>query len=472
MAIREQLGTNGKIGDNVSVSGCEARVTTDAFRKASTCPLSARVLTLHSKLALWLLAASFAASALADDAKSLTGDWGGVRSNLLAQGITFTPTYTSEVANNLRGGDPDRTAYADEWAFGVTLDLQKLFGWTAGHLQVLVTDRNGHDLDQTANLQTLMQVQEVYGRGQTWRLSEFWYQQAWFEERFKWKIGLVNPGDTFDSFSCHFQNLTFCGSQPGSVRGDYWFNHPVSQWGTRLEFLVGKDLQLNLAAYQVNPTYVEDSWAAHHGLLPNNPSGTTGALMPLELVWRPFFLRLPDSFKFGAWYYTSNEDDVYFDVNHQPLVLTGDAPLRHHGSEGAYISFEQQISGVASTQGAQLFLNATQADRATSPLLDRQIAIGVQYKGPLDTRPNDVLGFAVGTSHVNSRVAANERLLNEVLGHDVPVQSSEYVSELFYGWTPWPSVTLRPNLQFVLHPGGSDAYKSEIVVGLKTTVSF
>jgi porin len=439
---------------------------------ALTDVLRARPSTISGRLCLLLLSASLANSASADDPKTLTGDWDGVRSELVAQGITFTPTYTSEVANNLRGGDEQTTAYSDEWDFGAVFDLHKLFGWTAGHIQILVTDRNGHDLDQTADLQTLMQVQEVYGRGQTWRLSEFWYQQAWFDARVKWKVGLVNPGDTFDSFSCHFQNLTFCGSQPGSVRGDYWFNHPVSQWGTRLELIVRKDLQLNIAAYQVNPTYAEDSWATHHGLLPNNPPGTTGALIPLELVWRPLFLSLPDSFKFGAWYDTSDENDVYFDVNRQPLVLTGDAPLRHHGSHGAYISFEQQISGVASTQGAQLFVNVTQADRATSPLLDRQIAIGVQYKGPLDARPNDVAGLAVGTSHVNSRVAAGERLLDEIAGRDIPIQSSEYETEVFYGWTPWPFVTLRPNLQLVLHPGGSDVYKNEIVVGLKTTVSF
>lgn len=86
--------------------------------------------------------------------------------------------------------------------------------------------------------------------------------------------------------------------------------------------------------------------------------------------------------------------------------------------------------------GATVFLNITQADRETSPSTDRQIAFGVQYKGPF-TRANDVLGFAMGTSHVNSRVAADERLLNDVNGSNVPVQSSEYVAEAFYGWTPW-----------------------------------
>ena len=65
-----------------------------------------------------------------------------------------------------------------------------------------------------------MQVQEIYGRGETWRLSEFWFQQTWFNDRLLWKVGRLAEGETFGSFNCHFQNLTFCGSQPGGVRSD------------------------------------------------------------------------------------------------------------------------------------------------------------------------------------------------------------------------------------------------------------
>jgi len=178
-----------------------------------------------------------------------------------------------------------------------------LFG-AAGSLGI------GRDLDQTANLHTLQQVQEIYGRGQTWRLSEFWYQQTWLDDRLLWKVGRVAAGETFGSFNCNFQNLTFCGPQPGSVRGDYWLNYPVSQWGTRLEFAVTPQVRVMLGVYQVNPTYIDDSWAAHNGLLPDNPSGTTGALIPLEANWTPQFLGLRDRFQFGVWYDSSNANDV------------------------------------------------------------------------------------------------------------------------------------------------------------------
>ncbi len=122
--------------------------------------------------------------------------------------------------------------------------------------------------------------------------------------------------------------------------------------------------------------------------------------------------------------------------------------------------------------GSALFLNITQADEATSPSLDRRLALGVQYTGFFATRPSDVIGLSLGTSHVNSRVAADERLLDEVPASGVPVQSSEYVAELFYGWTPWSFITVRPNLQYVLRPGGSSDYANVLVIGLETTVKF
>jgi len=54
-----------------------------------------------------------------------------------------------------------KTAYADEWALGAGFDLQRLLGWNGAHFQITITDRNGRELDQTANLHTLQQVQAI-----------------------------------------------------------------------------------------------------------------------------------------------------------------------------------------------------------------------------------------------------------------------------------------------------------------------
>jgi porin len=79
------------------------------------------------RLSLLLLSALLGYSAAADDSPTLTNDWGGLRTQLLDRGINLTTIYTSELANNPRGDDEERTAYADEFAFGAAFDFQRLF---------------------------------------------------------------------------------------------------------------------------------------------------------------------------------------------------------------------------------------------------------------------------------------------------------------------------------------------------------
>ncbi len=434
--------------------------------------LRRRACLIHCAMLIPALTSLGGPLAVAEGSKTLTGDWGGVRSELHDRGIDLTFSYGTETATNPHGGNENEWAYTDQLVFGVKLDLDKVTGLPGGKVQLTVTDRNGTDLVTKADLHDTQLVQEVYGRGQTWRLTQFWYDQAWLDGRIDWKVGRVTDGEDFAAFSCNFQNLTFCGAPPGNLRGDYWYNWPVSQWGTRLKIEPSSDTYVQLGIYQVNPTYIDDNWAEANGLFPDNPSGTTGALIPLELAWTPSPHGLPGTYKVGAWVDTSNLDDVYYDIDHQPLVLTGAAPLRRHSSSGVYLNVEQKVNGSGSPRGASVFLNVTQTDRETASLLDRQIAVGVQYNGPFPQRPADTLGLGIGQNHINSRVAEGERLQNEFTGTRLPIQGTEYVVELFYGWAPWGFLTLRPNIQYVRHPDGTAVYGDQLILGLKTALNF
>jgi porin len=142
----------------------------------------------------------------------LLGDWDGARTRLLNTGIDFEFGYTSELAGNAMGGQRRQVAYTDQWTFGTTFDLTKLGVVPGGTIQITWTDRNGSNLSDDAGLGTLLQVQEVFGRGQTLRLTQFWYDQNFIDGAVDWKIGRITFGEDFASFSCDFQNLTFCGA--------------------------------------------------------------------------------------------------------------------------------------------------------------------------------------------------------------------------------------------------------------------
>ena len=211
----------------------------------------------------------------------LTGDWGGARSYLTGAGVDLAGGYTSEVATNPRGGTSQQVGYVDQWSVGATVDLQKLLAWHGADFQITITDRDGNDLNHKANLGTLEEVQDMYGGGQTWHLTDFWFDQVFIGGRLDWKIGRLTVGEDFAAFSCNFQNLTFCGSSPGNIGEIYWYNSPVSQWATRIKLVISLQWDVQTGVYQVNPTYVNPVWAEANGLFPSFPGGTTGALIQI-----------------------------------------------------------------------------------------------------------------------------------------------------------------------------------------------
>ncbi|HBY31264.1 MAG TPA: porin, partial [Bradyrhizobium sp.] len=385
-------------------------------------------------------------------------------------GIDFQFGYTSEVAGNATGGQRRDAAYTDQWTFGTTFDLAKLGVVPDGTIQVTWTDRNGSNLSDDARLGTLQQVQELFGRGQTLRLTQFWYDQKFIGDLIDWKIGRITFGEDFASFACDFQNLTFCGAQPGNLVGNYIYNWPVSQWATRLKFNLPGFGYFQFGVYDANPNYLNVSQSA----LPVFYSGSTGLLIPAEIAWLPKFGNLPGSYKFGGWYDTSTAPDVVTDINGSPAMLSGQPLLQSRGRYGGYVSFVQQVirsSQVSSAGALSLFFNATMADRRTATT-DYQIAGGLTYTGPLQSRPEDDIGFAVGTTHVNGRIAWSEELQNLAGLGPVAVQGNEYVMELYYTYRPLAGLQVRPNIQYVVDPGGTSRNPNALVFGLKTVANF
>jgi porin len=427
---------------------------------------SSKLAVLSATFIVWCgNAHAGAAQPFSDD---LFLDWDGIRSALYNDGIDFRLGYVSETATNVQGGPEELWRYTDQWTFAATFDLQKIFGLNQAQFKITVTDRNGQNL--SAKLDTLQLVQEVYGRGQTWRWTQFFYDQKYLDGMVDWKVGRLTEGEDFAAFSCQFQNLTFCGAPPGNLVGNYWYNWPVSQWATRVKISLAGFGYVQLGAFEVDPSYLLTRYALDIG----SPPGATGVLVPFEVGWLPtFFSHFNGSYKFGAWYNSSKEPDVVDNTNGLPLAIAGGQPLMRHGAYGAYVNFQQRLSAPegAPKQGLSVFFNATYADRRTATL-DNQFAAGLFYAGPFAARPEDEIGFALGRTHVNSRVTNVETSQNNLGLGPVGVQNSEWVSEIYYNVHAAPWLDLRPNIQYVRHPGGIDANTDDVITGLKLAINF
>jgi porin len=163
-------------------------------------------------------------------------------------------------------------------------------------------------------------------------------------------------------------------------------------------------------------------------------------------------IRLPEQDR-RAWYSNVDAADVFFDVNHNPRVITALEPLQHN-SRG------KPVSGVG------LFLNATQADKRAS-ITDNQIALGIFWKPrssrcPTTCSPSPSAGrtstAASGMARCSTRRIPSHRLPN----------------------MPPSSITARtrptgsrcgPNVQYIHKPGGRSDAHDVGVLGLKFGVT-
>ena len=400
---------------------------------------------------------------------ALLGDWGGIKSGLTDAGIKPLLGYKGEFAANVSGGERHDATLVGQLDIGATLDTEKLIGLAGGTLQTSITFRHGHDLGQRAGLDVLQQVQEVYGRGQTWRLTELWYQQVAADGHLVLKAGRFPAGD-FNTFDCEFQNLTFCGAPAGNLTGTYWFNWPIAQWSGWVKARSDR-FYVKAGVNEDNRNNLDNAFFLGRG-------GAKGVIYHLETGWTPAFGggKRPGRYQAGFWYTTSRDDDALLDVTRRPVAVTGLAPLQREGQYGIYAQAEQQLTGEATidpvsgvitrTRGLNVFANFTRNDPRTATTLDQE-TLGLYVNAPFASRPKDQIGLGVGRTHYSARAATALVLADATIGR----RRNEYVGELYYGYNALPGIVLRPNLQYILDPGGIRQATDVVVLAFRFDVN-
>jgi porin len=114
-----------------------------------------------------------------------------------------------------------------------------------------LVQRFGDSLNTEAGIPALQLTNEVFGRGNIFRLTQLYYSQKLFDNQLELKGGRLPVGSDFFFGLCEFINLTFCGGQPGNIQGGYIYNWPVSQWAGVVHYNFAKDFQLSVGVYDI-----------------------------------------------------------------------------------------------------------------------------------------------------------------------------------------------------------------------------
>lgn len=379
----------------------------------------------------------------ADNSPYMLGDWNGERSALQEKGYDFSFGYTGELGNVLHSSQTSGhdTEYADQFSFGTHFDLNKILGWQDTEAQITITERNGRNISNRSDALEgqLSSSQEVWGRGQTWRLTDLWLKKKFLDQKLDIKIGRFGEAEEFNSFSCDFQNLALCGSQMGVWAGDQWYNGPVSQWAMRVKYNLSSNLFVQIGGFEYNPENLKRSKGFNL-----STDGSHGALIPTEIVWQPKLSaqQLPGEYRLGYFYSTANATG-----------LVDNATSHKHGE---WVSIKQQLTAKDgdTARGLTGSINAIFLDKDTNTVSNMQ-NIALSYMGLLDNRPQDEIAIGLGRVHKNR------------IGY-----TSEYDAEIYYGIHATNWLTVRPNIQYVKNVGAEINGNNAWIGGVKFMTAF
>ena len=452
------------------------------------------LLTLASGLAL---AAGLSGAQAEEKAKlpasiweqdTLTGDWGGARTNLKEKaGIEIGLTYIGELLAVLSGGVNRRASYEGRFALDVDTDLGTLIGWKGASTHFTVFNIHNGGFNAADNVGSIADPSNIDALATT-RLFTAWFQYGDPEkDRVSIRLGQLAGDDEFITGATAGGLINGTFGWAGILAANMTNGgpaYPLATPGARVKFNATEQLAVQAAVFSGDP--------AGRDCMDNpqvcNRHGTTfsfsgGALWMGEL----HFKRggdLPGIYKLGAWYATADfADQRYgFDTFGNVVSLadpTVAGPLNHRGNWGIYAVADQKVAPIGKDGGVNVFIRSgiSPSDRN---LLNFYIDGGVGFTGFVPNRPKDVLTFGIAYAHISPDAAGLDQDMLFFNGPPYPIRDHEVVFEASYQWFIAPWWIVHPDLQYIVHPGGNVPHpvdptvtvRNVFVAGVRSTIKF
>ena len=420
--------------------------------------------------------------------KYLLGDFWGERSKLENEGLTFTPIYTAEVFGNPIGGSKQGVIYEGLLQLELTLDFQKMAGWDGGfHVSSYYPMGSGLSKSDTTELLTVSNI-TAYN---TLHLFELWYEQEFLDDKIALRVGQLAADQEFliSNNAANFLVSTY--GWPGIL----FLSAPTPIYdyaapGVRLRIDPDEHWSFLSAVYAGNPApdRVVDP---NPNRAPSHDYNNSGAgfyingsqgLFSINELWYNLNKEkdargLPGTYKIGGWLHTDTFSDKRYDNNGIPLAspASDGHPRALDGNHGFYVIADQAVwqdkSDPNQTKEIDLFF------RGGNALGDRSVFNyycdgGITFNGLIPGRPNDLFGVATAYGNIGSSLRGFVEDENSFNGTNLPVPDFEqnieltYLAQLSQWWT------VQPDLQVIIHPGGSAAIPNAVVLGCRTTITF
>jgi porin len=396
-----------------------------------------------------------ATPALAEEEKApnfaedtLSGDWGGSRSAAAKMGFLFEGLARVDALRN-RGAIGNGSRHVTHLDFKLKMDLEKAAGWEGGSALINVLSDGGWG-PNARYVGSQMGVTNVeVGAPTTTRLFQAWLQQSLFDDRLALLAGLYPIDSEF--FTVDSAGV-FLGPQYGTpadlalTRGPSIFNN--SAFGLRAKWNIAKTVYAMGAVLDGIPNDPARPKSTAIRFAKGDGSFTIG-----ELGWLPE----ADNEKFqghakaaiGLWGYSSK-------VNDQRDTDAGGNPLLRF-QRGGYVLGERTLLRLGGDEARYLsgFARYTWGD-GDSTAVKNSLNLGLHLKGPLSSRPDDIVGLA----WTRAGMSQKWRDVQTVPGD---TKSNESALEITWRFAVTPYLAIQPNYQYIRNPGGASAPNAKLI---------
>lgn len=343
--------------------------------------------------------------------------------------------YTGEMLRNFTGGITQGSAYRGDLSLYMSVNTEAAGWWRNGEFFLHAQQQHGNGI--TENEVGDFQVLSNIDADDFIQLSEIWYKHSFFNHKLSIKAGKqdANADFAYTEFGGEFIN-----SSPGFSPTIPLVTYPDPGLGVVMEVVLSRHLAIRSGVYQGRP----DGGRS----IGNTVDGLFGPMLMIEPSFSFAIRDYPGQFRIGYWY----NGDTF-----EHLDGAGESS----SASGIYAIWDQLFYREnpaldESDQGAGFFIQFGYTGRKAIEA-KTYFGAGFQWAGAIPHRDRDIVGLGLFYVHFNPAAGLEK--------------SFELTIETFYEIQLWHSLYIKPDIQLIMNPGGSDN-DTAIVGGIRWGYTF
>lgn len=375
-----------------------------------------------------------------------SGDWAGGRTWLEDRGVTFAGSYTLDWQGVWSGGVRRGAGTRSVLDFNITIDSLELARYEGG---TLFADFYSSDMRERPEPGSVQSFSSLETGDNVDQLAELWYEQVLLDGVLRVKVGKVDAnsefaftgpaGEVVNGSAAVSPNILGMPTWPDPATSVNVFVYPVERWyigGALYDGALGVD---GIHTGRRGPsTFFSDERSDEWFWI-----GETG------LSWSGWLGMSRGRAGGGVWHHTGEWER--FDGEFED------------GTTGFYLFSEQLVwdptgDDAEDDRGLWLFAQYGYADDAVSEIGDH-IAAGALLNGTFPGREDDAAGVYVSWVGLSGEEGAG-------------FTEDETAIDVFYKFIVTPFVSVKPDLQWFINPGGAGEIDDALVGGLRLEVTF